>query len=120
MRLDASFSCSCKGRSDGRSFDLVVVGGGIVGLATAREVALRNPQMSIAVLEKEKHLGMEHVAHCFSMVWTALLYLLLPMCTCACGVCKTALLLDYERHGCLQLCVDLHYVCTTAIHIYII
>ena len=26
-------------------------------MATAREVALRNPKMSIAVLEKENHLG---------------------------------------------------------------
>ena len=35
----------------------MVVGGGIVGMATAREVALRHPKMSIAVLEKENHLG---------------------------------------------------------------
>lgn len=38
-------------------YDLVVVGGGIVGLATAREVALRYPSMRIAVAEKEKELG---------------------------------------------------------------
>jgi len=38
-------------------YDLVVVGGGIVGLATAREIALRHPKMSIAVVEKEKELG---------------------------------------------------------------
>ena len=35
----------------------MVVGGGIVGLATAREIALRHPKMTIAVLEKEKQLG---------------------------------------------------------------
>lgn len=40
-------------------YDLVVVGGGIVGLATAREIALRHPNMSIAVVEKEKELGQE-------------------------------------------------------------
>ena len=38
-------------------YDLVVVGGGIVGMATAREVALRHPTMKIAVVEKEKKLG---------------------------------------------------------------
>ena len=38
-------------------YDLVVVGGGIVGLATAREVAMRHPHMRIALVEKEKELG---------------------------------------------------------------
>ena len=38
-------------------YDLVVVGGGIVGLATARETSLRHPNMRIALVEKEKQLG---------------------------------------------------------------
>ena len=40
-----------------RVYDLVIVGGGIVGLATARETALRYPNMHIALIEKEKELG---------------------------------------------------------------
>lgn len=39
-----------------KAFDLAVVGGGIVGLATARALALRFPALSIAVLEKEREL----------------------------------------------------------------
>ena len=35
----------------------MIVGGGIVGLSTAREVALRHPHFSIAVVEKERELG---------------------------------------------------------------
>lgn len=38
-------------------YDLLVVGGGIVGMATAREIALRHPNMSIGLVEKEKELG---------------------------------------------------------------
>ena len=38
-------------------YDLVVVGGGIIGLATAREVATRHPDMRIALVEKEKDVG---------------------------------------------------------------
>ena len=49
--------CSCKSSEPGQRYDLVVVGGGIVGMATAREIALRHPRMNIAVLEKENRLG---------------------------------------------------------------
>ena len=38
-------------------YDLVIVGGGIVGLATARELALRYPGMKLVLLEKEQSLG---------------------------------------------------------------
>lgn len=36
---------------------MAVVGGGIVGLATARELLLRHPSLSFILLEKEKELG---------------------------------------------------------------
>ena len=42
---------------EGHHCDLVVVGGGIVGLATAREVAIRYPDMKITVVEKENDVG---------------------------------------------------------------
>jgi len=38
-------------------YDVVVVGGGIVGMATARELAIRHPKLKLAVLEKENCLG---------------------------------------------------------------
>ncbi len=43
-------------RPASRSFDFVIIGGGIVGLTVAREIAERG-MGSIAVLEKEPHLG---------------------------------------------------------------
>lgn len=39
------------------SYDVAIVGGGIVGLATARELILRHPSLSFVLLEKEKELG---------------------------------------------------------------
>lgn len=39
------------------TYDVAVVGGGIVGLATARELLLRHPSLSFILLEKEKELG---------------------------------------------------------------
>lgn len=39
------------------TYDVAVVGGGIVGLATARELILRHPALSFILLEKEKELG---------------------------------------------------------------
>lgn len=38
-------------------FDLVVIGGGIVGISTAMQASLRYPGISVAVLEKEPLLG---------------------------------------------------------------
>jgi 2-hydroxyglutarate dehydrogenase len=36
---------------------VVIVGGGIVGMATARELIQRHPKLTFAVLEKERALG---------------------------------------------------------------
>ena len=38
-------------------FDVAIIGGGIVGLATAVELAERAPGRRLAVLEKEPHLA---------------------------------------------------------------
>jgi L-2-hydroxyglutarate oxidase LhgO len=39
------------------TFDVVIVGSGIVGLSTAQELLQRNPKMNIAILEKEARAG---------------------------------------------------------------
>lgn len=36
---------------------MIVVGGGIVGCATARQLKISNPELKIAILEKENRLG---------------------------------------------------------------
>ncbi len=43
--------------------DVVVVGGGIVGLAVARELALRHPHAAVCVLEREQRLAAHQSGH---------------------------------------------------------
>lgn len=43
--------------SAAQNYDVVVVGGGIVGCATARQLLISNPGLKVAVIEKENHLA---------------------------------------------------------------
>ncbi|MBN8866529.1 MAG: L-2-hydroxyglutarate oxidase [Solirubrobacterales bacterium] len=55
-------------------FDLVVVGGGIVGLAAAREAALRRPEWRICVLEKEDDLATHQTGHNSGVIHAGVYY----------------------------------------------
>jgi (S)-2-hydroxyglutarate dehydrogenase len=54
--------------------DVVVVGGGIVGLATARELLLRDPDRSVVVLERERELAMHQTARNSGVVHAGIYY----------------------------------------------
>jgi len=45
------------------SYDVAVIGAGIVGLATARELLLRYPGKRVAVLDKEPVVGFHQTGH---------------------------------------------------------
>ena len=46
-----------------KSYDIVIVGGGIVGLATAQELISRHPNLKFGLLEKESELAYHQTGH---------------------------------------------------------
>jgi (S)-2-hydroxyglutarate dehydrogenase len=54
--------------------DLAVIGGGIVGLAVARELTRRLPRASVCVLEREAELGTHQSAHNSGVVHAGIYY----------------------------------------------
>ncbi len=57
-----------------RRYDVVVVGGGIVGLATARDLVLRRPGLRLAILEKEPEIGRHQTGHNSGVIHSGLYY----------------------------------------------
>ena len=55
-------------------FDVVVVGGGIVGLSTARQLLVRRPGLRLAVLEKESELAAHQSGHNSGVLHSGLYY----------------------------------------------
>lgn len=55
-------------------FDIVVVGGGIVGLASAYKIAKNHPQVRIGVLEKEDHVAGHQTGHNSGVIHSGLYY----------------------------------------------
>lgn len=53
---------------------MVVVGGGIVGTATAREILLRNKRLQIAILEKEPKLAAHQSGHNSGVIHAGIYY----------------------------------------------
>lgn len=55
-------------------FDIVVVGAGVVGLASAYKIQLHHPGISIAVLEKESQLAAHQTGHNSGVIHSGLYY----------------------------------------------
>jgi 2-hydroxyglutarate dehydrogenase len=54
--------------------DVAVIGAGILGLATAREILRRNPKHSVAVLEKEAGVAQHQTGHSSGVVHAGIYY----------------------------------------------
>jgi 2-hydroxyglutarate dehydrogenase len=57
-----------------RARDLVVVGAGIVGLATARELMSRHPGLRLAILDREREVGTHQTAHNSGVIHAGIYY----------------------------------------------
>ena len=56
------------------SFDITIIGGGIVGLATALELTKRYPQHKLAILEKEDRLAAHQTGHNSGVIHSGIYY----------------------------------------------
>lgn len=80
-------------------FDLTVIGGGIVGLATAMEIAEKYPRMKLLVLEKEKEIALHQTGHNSGVIHSGIYYRpgSIKAQTCVAG--RKALLEFCDRNG---------------------
>jgi len=56
------------------SFDIIIVGGGIVGLATALKLTTRHPNKKVLVLEKEKEVAAHQTSHNSGVIHSGIYY----------------------------------------------
>jgi len=57
-----------------KEYDIAVIGAGIVGMATARELAQRYPEKKIVVLEKEKQVAQHQSKHNSGVIHAGIFY----------------------------------------------
>ena len=57
-----------------RSYDVVVIGAGILGLAVSRELLNRYPRMRLAVLDKEPNVGQHQTGHNSGVLHSGIYY----------------------------------------------
>ena len=79
-------------------FDLTIIGGGIIGLATALEITHRLPQVQLLIVEKEDQLAAHQTGHNSGVIHSGLYYKpgSLKAQTCVRGSC--ALIAFCEQH----------------------
>ncbi len=54
--------------------DVIIVGGGIIGLATAHELSRRHPQLKLTLLEKEPELALHQTGHNSGVLHSGIYY----------------------------------------------
>ncbi len=80
-------------------FDIIVIGGGIVGLASAYKISLNNPGMSIGVFEKEDELAAHQTGHNSGVIHSGLYYQTGSAKAKTCAAGRKELVEFAEEHG---------------------
>jgi L-2-hydroxyglutarate oxidase LhgO len=83
----------------GNQLDLVIIGGGIVGLATALTVGQRYPRLKLVVLEKEDRLAAHQTGHNSGVIHSGIYYKPGSLKAQTCVIGAAALVAFCEQHG---------------------
>uniref|UniRef100_A0A0K8RAU5 L-2-hydroxyglutarate dehydrogenase, mitochondrial n=1 Tax=Ixodes ricinus TaxID=34613 RepID=A0A0K8RAU5_IXORI len=69
-----SLRCLSSTRGAEKEYDVAIVGGGIVGVATARELVRRHPKLKFAIIEKENKLAAHQSGHNSGVIHAGIYY----------------------------------------------
>jgi L-2-hydroxyglutarate oxidase LhgO len=83
----------------GGQYDVIVIGGGIIGLATAMKMAGRFPRLRLVVLEKESELARHQTGHNSGVIHGGIYYKPGSLKAAACVSGRRALLEFCDRNG---------------------
>ena len=82
-----------------RTWDIAIVGGGIVGLATALELLNRRPDLRLVILEKEGQIGRHQTGHNSGVLHSGIYYVPGSLKAQLCVAGKERLIRFCEEHG---------------------
>jgi L-2-hydroxyglutarate oxidase len=82
-----------------RHYDVAIVGAGLVGLATARELLIRQPRLRVVVLEKETALASHQSGHNSGVIHSGVYYTPDSLKARACVAGHRALVEFCQEHG---------------------
>jgi len=82
-----------------QQYDLAIIGGGIVGLATAMELLMRLPSLQVVVLEKEHEIAQHQTGHNSGVIHSGIYYAPGSLKAKACVAGKAKLLRFCQEQG---------------------
>jgi L-2-hydroxyglutarate oxidase len=84
---------------DEQIWDIAIVGGGIIGLATAMELLARHPDLRLTVIEKEQQTGLHQTGHNSGVIHSGIYYTPGSLKARACVAGKARLLQFCDTHA---------------------
>src|SRR5579859_876700 len=82
-----------------QGYAMAIIGGGIVGLATARELLKRYPALKLAVLEKEQEVAQHQTGHNSGVIHSGIYYAPGSLKARLCVAGKAQLIQFCDEHG---------------------